>query len=68
MQRTVKFYSKNANDGKYAPYQYVGSVGMLDENMHTAELSRVAESIGGPIYGPLIAQVEGISDIWVIQV
>lgn len=68
MSKTVKFYGKNVNDGKFADYQYIGSV-TVQLNDHTREsLIDIADRIGGTINGPLIAMIEGESSIRVLKV
>lgn len=63
---SVKFYAKNANDDAYASFRYVGSVGV--ESTLRTNLIVAAESIGGEINGPLIAQIEGETDIVVLKI
>lgn len=54
---SVKFYGKNANEGKFADFTYIGSAS-CDEKATTAELINIGEGIGGPVNGPMMAQVE----------
>lgn len=64
--QSVKFFGKNVNDGKFADYRYIGSAGVTD--MNREQMIRTAEAIGGPINGPLVAMVEGETDIRVLKV
>lgn len=63
---TAKFFAKSVNDNPFADYQYVGSMSVID--ISRAGLIRSAESIGGPINGPLIATLEGAVDIKVLKI
>lgn len=66
MTCTVKFFAKDANDNAFAAYKYVGSMSV--ESTLRVNLIRSAESIGGPINGPLICTIEGDNDIKVLKV
>lgn len=63
---SVKFYGKNVNDDAFAAYRYIGS--MAVESTLRCNLIASAESIGGPINGPLVAMIEGETDICVLKV
>lgn len=57
METKFKFYGKNVNQGRFADYVYIGSM-FLHEETHRELLIRHAESIGGPVNGPLIAVID----------
>ena len=60
---TVKVWFHNVNAGKFANLQYVGSFGIDYSNASNADLLARADAIGGALYGPVIAQVSGETDL-----
>lgn len=66
--KSVKFYFKDVDSLKFASFEYIGSVGVKSNMIHTAHLIAQAESIGGSLHGPLICQVEGETSIRVLKV